>query len=107
MSSKKQKELRKFMKKMSIELDRNEELYEKGAEWFNHEDFLNEWFEKACFMKLMDPTLSNEILMPDMLPHLMYEADLIKEEEIDQELYKVCSLKMEEVVENIKRNQLF
>ena len=29
MSSKKQKELRKFMKKMSIELDRNEELYEK------------------------------------------------------------------------------
>lgn len=104
MSAKKQKQMRKFMKKLSIELERNDDLYDEGFDWFDDEDYHDEWFEQACQMKVIDPTVDEKVLMPDMIPHLMFEVGMIKDDDIEKYLHRITPSKLQEVIEEIEYN---
>jgi len=60
-------------------------------------------------MLLIDSTIERAVLMPDMLPHLLCESGVIKEEEeIEEYLLKISPIKLQEVIQEIQNaeNQL-
>lgn len=109
MSAKKQKELRRLFRVISEIMDKNEGLYQEGFKWFDFDEDHDEWFHNACQMLALDSDTDKELLMPDMLPHFMYELGIIEDHEIDQLLLKIRPAKMKEITDELKKleeNQL-
>lgn len=111
MSGKRHKQQRSLIKKMEETARESESLFEAGQEFFEDPEKHEEWFSSACYIKALSPDISEEILMPTVLPLFLYDQGTIDKDEVWELLPDLLLeeeiKKIEEYLDSPPRNQLF